>query len=466
MAASASADRKTGSSVGEHLRRLRAAQGLSQSALARAAGVAQPTLTRWEKGLFAPRLPELEAVLAALNASAAQRRVVLESLQAPRAIARLADEKGAEERPDWRAAAGTMPSGGDLLRALRRRAARTLAEVALTIGISAATLSRWERGETWPDTTHLHALCYALKAQEAEVLALTRGRNLLFTEGPTWDALDSEAIAARLDALHRDSASLFGLQDLRYFALEAALWPHLGRNPTALPFLYLTVASRAGYLTTWKRPAESAAAARRAFDLEAMLPATARQAALSAKPYSHNFDYFYYYNVINYAAALLDSTNPALWRQARQFLLEEKARCDRPEFQAWMLTIAAAALEKEGQIEAGLQCCVEACAIARTCRPAPEAEISVEYANRRIDHARLLARTGAFGRALSMLEEAVPLLDLHQESSRLTLLEAECLLGLERRSEAHDRIIQAEVMLKAEPLPRLQERLAALQSQI
>jgi transcriptional regulator with XRE-family HTH domain len=452
-------------SLGEHLRRLRTARGISLSALARAAGVAQPTLTRWEQGRFAPRLPELDAVLTALNASSKQRRSILESLDAPRALARLADENPLEDGAGWRAAAGIRPVRGDLLRALRRRAGRTLEDVAQSVGVSAATVSRWERSETWPDAAQLHMLCYALNAQEAEIVALTRGRMLSFETGQS-DALDSEAIGAQLDALQNDISSPSGLQDLRYLALEAALWPHLGRDATALPFLYLTVSSRAGYLMAWNRYAESGAAARRAFDIEALLPTTARRTFLSADPYRRNFGSFYYYNVINYAVVLLQSSNPALWRQARRLLLEEKARCDRPEFQAWMLSIAAASLEKEGHIEAALAMCVQSCDIAHAFRPEAHAERSVEYANRRIDYSQLLTRAGAHGQALKTLESAIPLLGMDHESPRLVLLEVECLIGLNRRSEAHDRAIQAEVLLQVESLPRLQQKLSALRAQL
>jgi|GEM_PF-1028889 len=466
MAVDASRETKFPSSVGEHLRRLRTAQGVSLSALARLAGVAQPTLTRWEQGRFAPRLPELDAVLTALNASPDQRRTILESLHAPRALARLAGENRQEDGAGWRAAAGIRPSGGDLLRALRRRVGRTLEEVAPSVGVSAATLSRWERSETWPDAAQMHALCYALNAQEAEIVALTQGRSTLYTETAQSDALDSEAIAAQLDALHNDASSPSGLQDLRYLALEAALWPHLGRNATALPFLYLTVSSRAGYLMTWNRYAESAAAARRAFDIESTLPTPTRRTFLSANPYPKNFGCFYYYNVINYAVALLASSNPLLWARSRRFLLEEKQRCGRPDFQAWMMSMAAASLAKEGQTEAALTLCVQSCDIARTCRPASNTETTVEYANRRLDYAQILTRTGAHGQALKTVESAVPLLEMDHESPRIVLLEMECLIGLERRSEAHDRAGQVEAMLRVESLPRLQKRLSALQAQL
>ncbi len=453
-----------GTSVGEHLRRLRTAQGISLSALARAAGVAQPTLTRWEQGRFAPRLPELEAVLAALSASRSQRQTVLESLHVPRALARLADEKQ-EDPADWRAVAGARPSNGDLLRALRHRTGRMLDDVAQCVGVSTATLSRWERSDSWPDAAHLHALCYTLNAQEAEMVTLTRGRYLFTAEPTTLESLDSEAVAAQLDALHRDIVSPSAMQDLRYLALEAALWPHLDRDATALPFLYLTVSSRAGYLSAWNRLAESGAAARRAFEIEAALPDPSRRPHLSARPYPHNFGSFFFYNVIHYANTMLASASPMLWRQARRFLLEEKERCEQPDFQAWMLTMAATALKKEGQIEAALALSVQACDIARNCTPPPDADRSVEYANRRIDYARMLTRTGDHSQALQTLESAISLLGMDHESLRLVLLEVECLVGLERRSEAHDRAIQLETMLEAEPLPMLQESLAALKAQ-
>lgn len=73
--------------LGQLLTALRSQRGLTRSELGRQASIAHTTLSRWERGTFLPRLPELEAVLTTLNASQAQRRQALELLRAPRALA-------------------------------------------------------------------------------------------------------------------------------------------------------------------------------------------------------------------------------------------------------------------------------------------------------------------------------------------------------------------------------------------
>ena len=54
-------------SLGQRVRRLRNSAGLSQDALARAAGVGRVTLVRLEKGEQTPRLKTLEAIARTLG---------------------------------------------------------------------------------------------------------------------------------------------------------------------------------------------------------------------------------------------------------------------------------------------------------------------------------------------------------------------------------------------------------------
>jgi transcriptional regulator with XRE-family HTH domain len=76
--------------LAELLRRWRAQRGVSLSALARHAGIAKGTLSGWEGGLHWPRLPELDAVLTALEVSPTERREALALIGAPRAERSLA----------------------------------------------------------------------------------------------------------------------------------------------------------------------------------------------------------------------------------------------------------------------------------------------------------------------------------------------------------------------------------------
>ena len=59
--------------VGVHLRSPRQPRGLTLERAAGAAGIGLVTLSRWEAGAHQPRLPELEALLHALQADARER---------------------------------------------------------------------------------------------------------------------------------------------------------------------------------------------------------------------------------------------------------------------------------------------------------------------------------------------------------------------------------------------------------
>ena len=71
--------------LGERLRTWRRQRRLSLGDLAGRAGVATGTLGGWERGLRWPRLPELDAVLSALDVPLVQRHEVLALIDAPRA---------------------------------------------------------------------------------------------------------------------------------------------------------------------------------------------------------------------------------------------------------------------------------------------------------------------------------------------------------------------------------------------
>src|SRR5579871_1976173 len=102
--------------IGGFLRELRTARQLSLSQLAQRADVSRRTLIYWEAGTYQPSLPELEAVLNALQTTAEQREYAVAQIGAPRAMQRLRAESGVVRLAEE---IGPIPSGGDLLRALR-----------------------------------------------------------------------------------------------------------------------------------------------------------------------------------------------------------------------------------------------------------------------------------------------------------------------------------------------------------
>ena len=63
------------SRLGQYLRQLRKARGLTLEQAAEAAGLSRSAVNRWETGVNQPRLPELNALLGALGADA-QRSVL------------------------------------------------------------------------------------------------------------------------------------------------------------------------------------------------------------------------------------------------------------------------------------------------------------------------------------------------------------------------------------------------------
>lgn len=113
--------------IGTALRGRRVERGLSRRDVAGSAGIAARTLARIERDAQAPTWKTLEAVCDALEIST--------SVVAPR----------------WSRDASDLPEDAQLvpglgLRALRRKRGMTLASLAKASGVSAATISRFERG--------------------------------------------------------------------------------------------------------------------------------------------------------------------------------------------------------------------------------------------------------------------------------------------------------------------------------
>ena len=229
---------------------------------AQKAGIHRVTLHRWEKGQAQPRLPELEALLKVLGASAVQRGQAVTLVDAPRAqalvrvhLAGIAEQKGM----------ASMPHGGDLLRAMRLRRGWSLEEIAARIGMTSWTIRRWEKAETWPSIEQLHRLCYALEAKEEEILALTCGQfsRLGTTTGRTVQTLE--------ERVHRFAQTLldppFGLKDLELLSLRAEAWTLAARSRMGMRLLTDVYALTYHNLAHQDRFVEAAAVSEHYFDL-------------------------------------------------------------------------------------------------------------------------------------------------------------------------------------------------------
>jgi transcriptional regulator with XRE-family HTH domain len=185
---------------GQFLQQLRKSRKAGVAPTARAAGLHRSTLHRWERGEALPRLWELDALLTTLEATPQQKKQALALMDAPRA------QQQVQERINRIAESlelQSLPHGGDLLRAMRLRRGWTLEEVASQVGISDRTLRRWEAGSIWPSVPQIHALCFALKAEEEEIVALTCGHLRFSSRHEPDGPLSPEEMEAHIWAMDR-----------------------------------------------------------------------------------------------------------------------------------------------------------------------------------------------------------------------------------------------------------------------
>ncbi len=251
--------------LGEFLKALRQERGWTLTGLAQRAQLAKGTLSYWETGAHQPRLPELEVVLQVLEVTPDQHREALSLIPAARTIRRLR-EADRETTPSWLETAGMAPSGSHLLRALRLRRGWPLQQVAAAIGIHHGTLSRWERGESWPAPERLRALCAALGATDAELQALAQRHYGLFA-APEAEC-GGEALEVKLEILRGQvQDGHYALLDLEFLSLEANLWKQARKRPSARLLLAEGYACHARWLACQGRLAEAGPLAEQALDL-------------------------------------------------------------------------------------------------------------------------------------------------------------------------------------------------------
>ncbi len=219
--------------LGDYLKSLRISSRISSNSLAKQAGIARNTISRWENGTNVPHIPELEAVLDAIQATRQQRQMALELLPAARGTKAL---KAAYAEPHQL----TM-GWGEVLWALRQRKGWSLEQLAASLGIRHSTIARWERGETWPGEAQLLELCRKLGAHEDEIAALISGRFSVID--PSCSALDRrraiEAFDARWHAIDRPQLSPdeYALFNLHCVACTAQGQFLLGRYPEVRPIV-------------------------------------------------------------------------------------------------------------------------------------------------------------------------------------------------------------------------------------
>lgn len=365
--------------LGLFLCQLRTARGWSLTQASEAAGVARATLHRWERGKFYPRLPELDAVLAVLEATPQQKRRAVALVDAPRAQTQVREDI---HRFGQMSGIGPIPGRGDLLRALRLRQGLTLDTVASGIGVSTRTLRFWEKGEIWPTADKLHNLCILLKAHEQEIIALT-----CMTGSPTaapaipHDRLEVHLVSLidRMDRAHDP------LLELDFITMAEQAWRLAARKSSGRHLLAETYARYASFLSTRGRFTETAQIADRALEL---------------RPEKSSGEMFWLYaGIASATAAVYQGARPAPQRGIK-ILRQWLPAAHDPAFQAWIVATMAeyqVMADPTAYLSDAVDLADQACRIAQEATP-------IERFLRNLDKARILILARRPAEALELLE--------------------------------------------------------------
>ena len=370
----------------EVIRDLRHGRCLSPRQLSVLSGVSKATLSRWEAGVYLPRLPELTRVLDALDASSAERARCLHAFDAPRAVLALRRD------PD----AAVSLSLGDMLCGLRTRAGKTQADVARDAGVTRSLYARWEGDMTQPTADQLHRAAWATGASAEEAAVLLERQWAHVPLENTRDALILQYQTSYL-ASNTQSEETYGLQLL-------ALLAHAGRlvraGKAGTGDVGLVLSAFASNVTTLPGDAEAEGAYYRR--------------ALALAKASHEPVHFHLAGAVR---SLLDErTNPRPRREriaaARAWLPHFKTNAGR----AYLLMFVAKEVAKDEPDEA-LRLADEYCALV-----AGDAD---EYPCRLHDRGKLLGKCGRPAESVAFIETLTP-----QDDYRAGLLKIELAKGL------------------------------------
>jgi transcriptional regulator with XRE-family HTH domain len=211
--------------LGKALRDLREGRGVGIRELARRAGTSKRSVQDWETDRYLPSGPALDRLLKALETPPRTRARLLALAAPTHARLVLADTP-----------LGPPVDAGEVLRAMRRRGGATQGEIARRIGVSQATLARWESGDSTPSTERLHDLLFALDASVEEALALMSVKTREAASGGLEDTERRIRTAADLPLPLRNAVLL---------GIESELWWHATRDAAAKPLLCDAIATRA-----------------------------------------------------------------------------------------------------------------------------------------------------------------------------------------------------------------------------
>lgn len=242
--------------LGTLLQVWRTERGFTLRGLALKSGVGKSTLAYWEAGSRQPSVAELETVLQALRATPSERMQAYSLLSAPRGLRRIRELSPL-----------SVPTVGDLLRAMRNRQGWSQSRLADLLGVRQSTVTRWERAEMRPEGERFDRLCTVLEASPEERAAL-KARHLL--EVAEAGGHSGASPAAQFESLRSEVWSgLAGPGDLRFLILEARLTSTLRPGTEALVLLARTYALHAAWLSFRGRLDEAVLEAQRSLDLVA-----------------------------------------------------------------------------------------------------------------------------------------------------------------------------------------------------
>lgn len=367
--------------VGELIREARLARKRSIRGLAAAAGISPSTISNWEAEKAQPRIPELDAILDALQASEALRVEAYMRIDAPRALERLRQAAGllpygSEAERGW------FPSSGDLLRSLRLRHRLSLEQAGALLHVQPSTMSRWEASKTRPPESGLDAYCTLLAACPEERQAL---RTMFLqlppeSENPsfTGDMLEARLEQLQTDVVHGESR----LIDLRFLTMETHLSRRSYRHPWARHLLTKTYTWHAQWLQWQDRVMESGPMAQRAL---CMIPR-------DAPPHQSWFR-----AALTYSNYLVHGASASKLDQGMQFLLDWQPAGRQPQVEAWMYHNLALYQMKRGEDREALRL-VEKAKIA-----ADRTQSGTAIRNSRYDSAIVLLHTGQIEKARELL---------------------------------------------------------------
>ncbi len=405
-------------------------------------GVSKSALSDWETGKKLPRLPELEATLQALGASASKRRQCLTLLEAPRAVRRLWEEVHTVDT-------SLAPVSGGLLRAMRLRRDLRLEEVAGQIGVQASTISRWERGDVWPTTEHLHSLCHILHAHPQELLALTRDKFTSVEES----ALD------RTGDLNEDLNDLVfcshsphqeALKDLRFLTLMHRYWTEASCRQSGSGWLINSYARYGQFLVERGRFREAQTYIDAVFDQIKETPPKgttwlcAGNMAARIAVYSHS------------------RPRPKQGIQILRDWLGYLVALPHANAanQAWALSDLAEYVALDGDMERSMELSREALRIART-----DDTDGIDTRHRLVDLAQVFLHAGHAEEALQVLppgnQRTAPVVVLRE-----AITEVKIYLALGKREAAQASLHKADSVIEPYSLPHYRRRVDALRLKV